>query len=140
MTMGRRWKSSPCCFFNTEAVLCPLDNEFRRGSILLNSALNEILGNYGNLLSSVDKWFRRCLSGAGENVVCGKGCSACCRGLFDITLLDAAFLKHGFDQLPNDLRKPVLERAEARYNLMRKFWPDLKAPYILNVGAIDAGG
>ncbi|MCK7497011.1 MAG: hypothetical protein MZW92_43560 [Comamonadaceae bacterium] len=38
-------------------------------------------------------------------LACRKGCSACCRGLFDITLLDAFLLREGFAQLPP--RAPV---------------------------------
>lgn len=96
-------------------------------------SLDAVLSSYGHLLLSVDEWFARSMAVAGENIACGQGCSACCRGLFDITLLDAFFLKKGFDMLPAALRQPILVQAEERCAGLRTVWPDLAPPYILNV-------
>jgi len=49
----------------------------------------EIEREYRSLLGGVDAWFSRCLEAGGTAFSCRGGCSACCRGLFDITLLDA---------------------------------------------------
>ncbi len=62
--------------------------------------MNNLLDRYGALLREVDGWFQRCLDQHPDLIVCRHGCSECCRGLFDITLLDALFLKRGFDDLP----------------------------------------
>jgi Fe-S-cluster containining protein len=99
----------------------------------LKVSLDDLLRSYGELLSSVDRWFARSMAVAGKNIACGPGCSACCRGLFDITLLDAFFLKQGFDSLPAHVRQPILVEAEERCAGLRSVWPDFAPPYILNV-------
>jgi Fe-S-cluster containining protein len=95
--------------------------------------MQSILQNYGNLLNSVDQWFSRCVVGAGAEIACAQGCSFCCRGLFDITLLDASYLKTGFDQLDESTRQLVRGKAVKRLAMIRKQWPEFDAPYILNV-------
>ena len=59
--------------------------------------MNNLLDRYGALLGEVDVWFQTCSLRYPEQIVCRQGCSSCCRGLFDITLLDALYLKRGFD-------------------------------------------
>jgi Fe-S-cluster containining protein len=95
--------------------------------------MKTILQNYGNLLASVDRWFNRCSIMPGREIACVKGCSECCRGLFDITLLDARYLKCGFDRLDEGIQRIVLEKVKKRLTLLRAEWPELDAPYILNV-------
>ncbi len=95
--------------------------------------MKEILENYGSLLSAVDRWFARCISEFPAQVKCSQGCSECCRSLFDITLLDAWFLKSGFDRLDESVKKTVREKAQKRLNSLRNKWPELDAPYILNI-------
>ncbi|NMC74965.1 MAG: YkgJ family cysteine cluster protein [Geobacteraceae bacterium] len=99
----------------------------------MKQSLDIVLNRYGTLLSSVDEWFERSVRFAGKRVVCGRGCSSCCRGLFDITLLDAVYLKEGFDRLPADVRLPILEKAEKRCAHLQSVWPDFSPPYILNL-------
>lgn len=95
--------------------------------------MNTILKNYGKLLSSVDRWFDRCASANPTSIACMAGCSECCRGLFDITLLDAWYLKSGFDLLDESTRRPVLKRVETRLVSLKEVWPEFALPYILNV-------
>jgi Fe-S-cluster containining protein len=52
--------------------------------------------------------------------------------LFDITLLDAWFLKDAVAALPEVIRLQVLERCKPRLAELRKRWPELKNPYLLN--------
>lgn len=99
----------------------------------MKPSLDNVLRSYERLLSSVDQWFARSMAASGANIACGQGCSSCCRGLFDITLLDAFFLKKGFDMLPVAVRQPILAQAEERCAALRSAWPDLAPPYILNV-------
>lgn len=94
--------------------------------------VEKILTQYGQLLSSVDQWFNRCLSITPPVIHCGKGCSSCCRGLFDITLLDAFYLKQGFDALETELKQRVIERAEGRLAAVKVIWPEFVLPYTLN--------
>jgi len=65
-------------------------------------------------------------------LACRQGCSACCRGLFDITLLDAFLLRQGFAQLPERVRGEVLERCRPRLSELQQRWPQLANPYLLN--------
>lgn len=95
--------------------------------------IDQILQDYAALLQSVDRWFARSISAAGDAVVCSKGCSECCRGLFDITLLDACLLKQGFDRLPDQVRERVEAKARIRIEAIRAVRPDLAHPYLLNV-------
>lgn len=94
--------------------------------------MEEVLEHYAALLQEVDVWFDRCLSVAGGEISCKEGCSACCRGLFDITLLDACYLKSGFDRLDAAVKLPVVRRAEERLDRIRAVWPEFSSPYILN--------
>src|SRR5208283_5242635 len=94
--------------------------------------MENILTKYAVLLASVDQWFTSCVSHARSEIACARGCWECCRGLFDITLLDAWFLKSGFNRLDTEVRNIVQGKAKARLSDLQRLWPDLEAPYILN--------
>lgn len=95
--------------------------------------LREILEQYRELLGRVDRWFAGCMATMEPGAIrCGVGCSECCRGLFDITLLDACLLRHGFEQLPAGRKKAVLASVEDRLTVIRAVWPDFVYPYLLN--------
>ncbi|HAD04213.1 MAG TPA: zinc/iron-chelating domain-containing protein [Desulfuromonas sp.] len=91
------------------------------------------LQRYQKLLSETDAWFTRCQTAAGDDIACRRGCTGCCRGLFDITLLDAALLRRGFDRLTPAQQRPARERAAARIADLQRQWPAFAAPYILNL-------
>jgi Fe-S-cluster containining protein len=95
--------------------------------------LQSLLREYGSLLQRVDRWFARCSSRMPAGTIrCGEGCSGCCRGLFDITLLDACYLELGFRQLPEATKKAVLARVQDRFAVIQALWPDFSYPYLLN--------
>ncbi len=94
--------------------------------------MDEILSRYAELLASVDKWFSSCIVHAGPQISCKNGCAECCRGLFDITLLDGCYLKSGFDRLPARKRAQVLKKARQRLKALQTLWPDYTEPFILN--------
>jgi Fe-S-cluster containining protein len=95
--------------------------------------LQTLLDSYRGLLSEIDTWYESCLQAAPlGTLACRKGCSACCRGLFDITLLDACLLKAGFAQLPEATREQVLARCRPRLAELQRRWPQLQSPYLLN--------
>jgi Fe-S-cluster containining protein len=96
------------------------------------SDIRDLLSPYRELLHEVDTWFRRCSLAVGEQIACQRGCSACCRGLFDITLLDAYLLKDGFEHLPGAIRERPRQLAQQRLEAIRRSWPDFTAPYLLN--------
>ncbi|MBL0226330.1 MAG: YkgJ family cysteine cluster protein [Geobacteraceae bacterium] len=94
--------------------------------------MDDILDRYENLLGEVDTWFENCLSRHAGSIVCHQGCSECCRGLFDITLLDALCLKRGFDRLPITVQQSVQLKAVARLVELGDLWPEFVAPWTLN--------
>jgi Fe-S-cluster containining protein len=94
--------------------------------------MNALLDRYGDLLGEVDAWFQRCLEQHPELIACSNGCSACCRGLFDITLLDAMYLKRGFDRLPEPLKAELVQAASRRLELLSLENPAFVEPWLLN--------
>lgn len=94
--------------------------------------MDDILDRYAGLLREVDRWFAGCLRRHGGLIECHNGCSACCRGLFDITLLDALHLRRGFELLPDDVRRGVRLKARARLDDLASRWPAFNAPWTLN--------
>lgn len=93
---------------------------------------HDLICRYRDLLEEVDGWFRGAMARFPEQIACTTGCSHCCRGLFDITLLDGLLVQAGFAQLPADLRERVLERASGSVATVRRTWPDFDAPWLLN--------
>jgi Fe-S-cluster containining protein len=94
--------------------------------------MNEILDRYESLLGEVDAWFAGCLSRHPDLIACHQGCSACCRGLFDITLLDALCLKRGFDRLPLSVQQTAQVKAVEPLVQLSEQWPAFARPWILN--------
>ncbi len=94
--------------------------------------MDDILRSYGDLLGEVDRWFTGCSTAYPQQIVCAGGCSSCCRGLFDITLPDAALLKSGFELLPQAVRTDVTRKARERVKGIRKIWPEFSPPYLLS--------
>ncbi len=94
--------------------------------------LAEILDSYRALLAEVDCWFDACLQEGETRLACRRGCHACCRGLFEISLLDACLLQEAFNKLPADTRHLILARCWSRLAELQQRWPGLVAPYLLN--------
>lgn len=92
-----------------------------------------ILEDYLRLLEEIDGWFAGCVERLGAPTIqCRSGCSGCCRGLFDISLLDARLLAEGLASLPVAVRAEVRRRAERQLAELRLRWPDFSAPFLLN--------
>ena len=94
--------------------------------------MNELLQRYRTLLATIDLWFAAKQDEMPNAIVCADGCSDCCRGLFDISLLDARLLRAGFDQIPALIRAGVVAKAEIRRAELQERWPDFAPPYLLN--------
>lgn len=93
----------------------------------------ELLTRYQSLLETIDAWFCRCQTAHPAAIACAQGCSDCCRGLFDITLLDAALLRSGFDRLDRATQERARQQAEARLAGLTAQWPGFAPPYLLNL-------
>ena len=94
--------------------------------------MDDLLDRYGELLREVDVWFAVCVERHPGLINCHQGCSECCRGLFDITLLDALYLKRGLDQLHKATRDNVCRKSAERLSEMSQRWPEFSDPWILN--------
>jgi len=94
--------------------------------------VQDVVAEYRQLLRRVDRWFADCVTSAGPQIACSEGCCGCCRGLFDITLLDAYLLQIGFRLLPSVQREQVMKRVNERVEQLHQLWPQLHPPYILN--------
>lgn len=99
--------------------------------------MNALLDRYGLLLGEVDAWFKYCLEQHPDLIACRNGCSECCRGLFDITLLDAVYLRRGFDTLPERQRAQIVQAASRRLELLSLVNPAFAEPWLLN-GILEA--
>jgi len=94
--------------------------------------MQDVLERYGVLLREVDNWFAGCVGWHGDLISCTRGCSECCRGLFDITLLDALYLRQGFELLTEETQRKVLEKSRRRLDGLAATWPEFKSPWTLN--------
>lgn len=98
--------------------------------------MNDIVSRYRQLLARVDAWFARCEPLPGGGPGC-RGCAECCRGLFDVTLLDAALLRQGFDRLPDGTREGVLAKVRPILTRLQGRFPGFDQPYLLHDIPID---
>jgi len=94
--------------------------------------MKDLLDRYGELLREVDRWFSGCILRHGDRIACGQGCSACCRGLFDITILDALYLRSGIDALPEATKQSLRLKATGRLAALSACNPSFAEPWILN--------
>ena len=99
---------------------------------LANTQLSELLCDYQQLLEEIDLWFAGCIAQFPEQIECAKGCSSCCRALFEISLLDAALLQQACSHLDPKIQQQVLHKAELRLTELQRQWPELQQPYVLN--------
>jgi len=99
--------------------------------------LDSLLVDYLKVLQRVDVWFSDCAELLGDDLQCKAGCSACCRGLFDISLPEALLLQQAFNQLPQEEKNCARAAAEQRLVQLQQSWPDWAPPYLLN-GLPDA--
>ncbi|MFH1915463.1 MAG: YkgJ family cysteine cluster protein [Pseudomonadota bacterium] len=74
---------------------------------------SEYFKRYEAIVAEVEGVFDKFETEMGDLVKCGKGCSDCCHALFDITLAEALFINHKFNELFSGLeRSTVLNRAD----------------------------
>jgi Fe-S-cluster containining protein len=73
----------------------------------------EYFERYEAIVAEVDAVFNKFETEMSDLVKCGKGCSDCCHALFDITLAEAIYINHKFNEKFSGLeRSTVLERAD----------------------------
>ncbi|WP_432735697.1 YkgJ family cysteine cluster protein [Maridesulfovibrio sp. FT414] len=73
----------------------------------------EIFEKYEALVAEVDKAFNKISEQTDDGIKCGKGCSDCCHALFDLTLIEAIYVNHKFnDKYRGMERSEIMHRAD----------------------------
>lgn len=101
-------------------------------AVFTTTAIQDLLERYSMLLAEVDQWFANCRQKYPDLIVCSNGCSSCCRGLFDITLLDALYLKSGLNLLTPEEQSAIRQKSLTRLNRINSSHPDFVTPWLLN--------
>lgn len=69
--------------------------------------------SYKSILERADQWFGSILQSQPENLSCGRGCSLCCYGLFEIGSGDVPVIAEGLAALHPARRRKIIRRAVA---------------------------
>lgn len=73
----------------------------------------DIFTKYEAIVAEVDSAFNKVAEQADDGIKCHKGCSDCCHALFDLTLVEALYLNHKFNEKYSGMeRSQILERAD----------------------------
>jgi Fe-S-cluster containining protein len=67
---------------------------------------------YTSILDRADEFFRSVAEAQPENLQCGKGCSLCCYGLFEIGSGDVPIIAEGLEKMNPARRAMVIRRAQ----------------------------
>lgn len=91
--------------------------------------LEPYFDKYKAIVNQVDAVFKKVQEEHQDCVRCKVGCSDCCHALFDLTLIEALYIRSRFDQVFKDnARALVIERANeadrAVYRLKRQAFKD----------------
>jgi Fe-S-cluster containining protein len=92
---------------------------------------------YDRFLRDLDAWFRSVRVKYGDRMQCGKGCTLCCRGLFDVTIPDALRVADGLSKLDSSLRRDALCRSVSLHAEILQAAPKLQAPYLLHEMSVE---
>jgi Fe-S-cluster containining protein len=84
-------------------------------------------------MNNLDEWFSRIRKTYNSEMQCGKGCTACCHGLFDISIADASDVARGFKHLDPGRQAEVLVKAEALQRGIRAIASKTGEPTLFDV-------
>jgi Fe-S-cluster containining protein len=79
---------------------------------------------YTRILDRADDFFRSVAESQPQNLQCGKGCSLCCYGLFEIGSGDVPLIAEGLEKLHPSRRTMIIRRA--REIVASSAHPDLR--------------
>ena len=71
--------------------------------------------SYKRILKEADAFFRQVVENQPQNLQCGRGCSLCCYGLFEIGSADIPIIAEGLSKMHPARRKMVVARAREIY-------------------------
>ena len=66
---------------------------------------------YKRILEEADEFFSSVMRSQPQNLQCGRGCSLCCYGLFEIGSGDVPIIAEGLEKLHPMRRKKIVKRA-----------------------------
>ena len=94
--------------------------------------LKPFFKKYEALLKTADDVFSKVAADYPEEVKCKYGCADCCYALFDLTLIEALYIKHhfdiGYEGLERERRIEIANKIDRElYKLKRKAYKDLEA-------------
>ena len=94
--------------------------------------LSPYFKKYENLVAAADEVFDRVKKAHADCVKCGEQCADCCFALFDLTLIEALYLHHRFNEkFEGSAKVSLLEkanRADRRiYKIKRKAFKELRS-------------
>jgi Fe-S-cluster containining protein len=76
--------------------------------------LNEYYKRYEGLVAAIDLVFNQIQKEYAQQVKCKVECSDCCHALFDLTLIEALYINHRFNQeYDNNTKQAIVEKANA---------------------------
>ena len=67
--------------------------------------------SYKQILDQADGFFRSVAESQPQNLQCGRGCSLCCHGLFEIGSGDVPVIAEGLEKLHHSRRKKIIRAA-----------------------------
>jgi Fe-S-cluster containining protein len=67
---------------------------------------------YTRILDRADDFFRSISKSQPQNLQCGRGCSLCCYGLFEIGSGDVPLIAEGLEKLHPSRRKMIIRRSQ----------------------------
>ena len=99
---------------------------------MMDFDLKPYFEKYEELVSRADGAFERVKQAFGECVKCAEKCSDCCFALFDLTLIEALYINHKFNEkIKGSAKAELLEKANKAdrivHKLKRKAYRDLQA-------------
>ncbi len=97
-----------------------------------NGSVLSILDEYQHFLMELDTWFRSIRVKYGSSMQCGKGCTYCCCGLFDVPIADALRVAAGFQSLSPSTRETVARCARSLHAGLIRESPELEEPFFLD--------
>lgn len=92
--------------------------------------LRALLPAYRALVGEADRWFAQALQvHKDDGVQCGRGCSRCCLGLFDISAADELLVAEGYRQASPDQQQQLRFRARAQLGEIGLRSPEWSDPW-----------
>jgi Fe-S-cluster containining protein len=96
--------------------------------------------NYRDVLARADRHFDSVMRTQPQNLQCGRGCSLCCYGLFEIGSGDVPLIAEGLEAMHPMRRKKVIRRAleiveSSRHPNLRECSPEEKEAFFERTAA-----